>query len=81
MVGTGEVGVILGGVALLWWCSILLECLREEHADQRTIWVIVLLAGNALGALAYVVLRRPQRLRESANPVPPDRSVEAHIID
>jgi hypothetical protein len=54
----------LSFVVLWWWA--LIDCLMHEQSvgNTKIVWVLVILFGSIFGALAYVGLRRPQRLAE-----------------
>ena len=57
--------VLLGTVVWIW---ALVDCLVHEPAQGTTklIWVIVILFTNSIGAVLYVLLRRPQRKRAAS---------------
>lgn len=70
MLGMPELIMILlilvigvGGTA--FWIWALLDCIQNEPADgdQRTIWVVVIALTHVVGALLYVLVRRPNRIR------------------
>jgi hypothetical protein len=48
------------------WISALVDCVRNESSSDNTkvVWVVLIVGLQALGALAYLVFRRPQRIRE-----------------
>jgi len=61
--------LIVFEIFLLWfWISTLMECVREETFDEnkRIVWIIVIATTGAIGALIYVLARRPERLKEEA---------------
>jgi hypothetical protein len=55
----------LGGVATLFWLWMLVDCLTKEPRESTTRvgWAVSIALTHALGAFAYLVLRRPQRVR------------------
>ncbi len=48
------------------WIAALISCMRNESSTGNTkvVWVIIIVVLQAIGALAYFVIRRPQRIRE-----------------
>ena len=60
-------GMLLIGIAsLVFWLWMLIDCIKNEsdQGNTKVIWVIVIVLLGILGALVYVVARRPQRIRE-----------------
>lgn len=56
---------VLSGTFLLWpWA--LYECLAKESSEGNTkiAWLLAILFAPVLGALLYLVVRRPQRRYE-----------------
>lgn len=45
-------GVLMGVAAGLFWLWMLISCLRS-HSENKVVWVLVMLAMNAFGALLY----------------------------
>jgi uncharacterized membrane protein len=60
--GIGAVG-IAGTVLWIW---MLVECLTKEadEHNNRLIWTLVIVFTHAIGAIIYLVVRRPQRIKE-----------------
>jgi D-alanyl-lipoteichoic acid acyltransferase DltB (MBOAT superfamily) len=50
----------------VFWISALISCMRNESSTGNTkvIWVVIILLVQFLGPLAYLLIRRPQRIRE-----------------
>jgi D-alanyl-lipoteichoic acid acyltransferase DltB (MBOAT superfamily) len=48
------------------WISALVSCIKNESATDNTkaVWVIIIVVLQGFGALAYFLIRRPQRIRE-----------------
>ena len=48
------------------WISALVSCIKNESATDNTkvVWVVLIAVFQILGALAYFLIRRPQRIRE-----------------
>ena len=51
-------------VSLVLWIWTLVDCINKEPAEgnERLIWVIVIALTGAIGAIIYLLVRRPQRL-------------------
>jgi len=48
------------------WLGALLSCLRHEPSTGNTkiVWVLVVLLAFVVGPLLYLLVRRPQRIRD-----------------
>jgi ABC-type multidrug transport system fused ATPase/permease subunit len=63
--------VLMAGIAIValaafaLWIWMLIECLTKEtdEGNNRLIWVLVIVFLHALGALLYLIIRRPERKR------------------
>ena len=63
--------VLMAGIAIValaafaLWIWMLIECLTKEtdEGSNRLIWVLVIVFLHALGALLYLIIRRPERKR------------------
>jgi hypothetical protein len=67
--GLGFTEAILLGTVLstfLLWMWALAECLLREESvgNTRVVWALVILLAPFFGALLYLVVRRPERIRE-----------------
>ena len=53
---------IVVGMFVLWIWT-LLDCIKNEpnEGNERVIWVVVIAAANWIGALIYLIARRPKR--------------------
>lgn len=62
MAGAALVG--LAGTAL--WIWMLVECATKEsdQGNTKIVWVLVIALTHWIGALIYLIARRPQRKRE-----------------
>lgn len=56
---------LLTGVAYLGiWIWALLDCIQKEPPEQdRLVWMLVIILAQFLGAILYVIVRRPERIR------------------
>ena len=48
------------------WVAALISCIKNESSTGNTkvIWVILIVAFQVIGPLAYFLIRRPQRIKE-----------------
>ena len=48
------------------WIAALVSCIKNESSTGNTnvVWVVIIVGLQSLGALAYFLIRRPQRIRE-----------------
>lgn len=60
------IGIGLALAALVLWIWALVDCLQNEPSEgnEKVIWVLVIIFAHALGALLYLLIRRPQRIRQ-----------------
>ncbi len=61
----GCFGIAMLGMLALWiWA--LVDCITKEpdKGNDKLIWVLVIVLANWIGALLYLLIRRPQRIRE-----------------
>jgi hypothetical protein len=59
---------VVGGGLWLW---MLIECAtREPSGTDKIVWILVILLGGFVGALVYLIVRRPKRIAETGNNVP-----------
>ena len=51
----------LGGFIL--WIWTLIDCIKNETDDnnERVVWVVVIAVAQLIGALIYLIVRRPSR--------------------
>lgn len=55
-------GIGIGGLVL--WIWTLIDCINNEtdEGNERVIWVVVIAAAQLIGALIYLIVRRPKRI-------------------
>ena len=48
-----------------FWIWMLIDCAVHEPAagNEKVVWILVIILTNWVGALIYLVVRRPQRIR------------------
>jgi hypothetical protein len=53
---------VVVGLFVLWIWT-LLDCIKYESTEgnERIVWVVVITVGHWIGALIYLIVRRPQR--------------------
>ncbi len=59
-------GSLLGIAGTVLWIWMLVEVLTREtdEGNTRLIWVLVIIFTHWLGALIYIIVRRPERVRK-----------------
>lgn len=58
--------VVVGLGATVLWIWMLVDCATKEKEEGNTklVWVLIILFAQGIGALIYLIVRRPQRLKE-----------------
>ena len=53
---------IVVGLLILWIWT-LIDCIKNESTEgnERIVWVVVIAVTHWIGALIYLIVRRPQR--------------------
>jgi hypothetical protein len=56
--------LVPGGTIL--WIAALISCVKNESSTDNTkvVWIVIIALFHLFGALAYFLIRRPQRIRE-----------------
>jgi hypothetical protein len=56
---------VLAILLFVIWIWLLIDCLRNEPSEgnDKIVWVLVIVLLNGLGALIYLIVRRPERMR------------------
>ncbi|MBN70286.1 MAG: hypothetical protein CME32_13515 [Gimesia sp.] len=51
----------------VFWIWMLIDCLKYEPSEgnDKVIWAIVIILLQALGALLYYIVRRPERIKQT----------------
>ena len=59
--------LLLGVVATAFWIWTLIDCVTKENneGNHRLIWVLIIVFTHWIGALIYMIVRRPQRRVET----------------
>ena len=69
MLGGLEILLILamGVVGTIFWIWMLIDCATKEPStgNDKIVWVIVIALTHWIGALIYLLVRRPQRIAET----------------
>lgn len=58
---------LLGLAAAVFWIFMLIDCVTKEPSEgnDKLIWVLIILFANWIGALVYLLVRRPERIRQT----------------
>ncbi len=58
--------VLFIAVGSMFWVLVLVDCLRNEPSEgnERLIWALVMVLTTFVGAVLYLILRRPKRIRQ-----------------
>lgn len=59
--------MLLGGlVVTAFWIWMLVDCIQKEPSEgnDKVVWVIVIALAGWIGALIYLLARRPTRIRQ-----------------
>lgn len=64
-----ELIVILGILAISLaffglWIWMLIDCISKEASDKKVLWLLIIVLAGGIGALIYLIVRRPQRKLE-----------------
>jgi len=59
------VGAVVGLGLLVFWILVLIDCLKNERSEgnDKIVWVLVIVLAHWIGALIYLLVRRPERKR------------------
>jgi hypothetical protein len=61
----GCLGLAAALAASVFWIWALVDCaMKERESTNKIVWVLVILFTHFLGAILYVLIRRPERIRE-----------------
>lgn len=55
--------LVFGAGAFVLWVWTLVDCIKNEPSEgnDKVIWVVVIAVTSWIGALIYLIVRRPQR--------------------
>jgi len=61
--------LFFGGIGILGtilWIWMLVDCATKEpdQGNDKMVWVLIIVFTHWMGALIYMLIRRPQRIRE-----------------
>jgi hypothetical protein len=58
--------ILLGIVGTVFWIWALIDCATKEpnEGNQKIVWILVIVFTHFLGAVLYVLIRRPDRVRQ-----------------
>jgi hypothetical protein len=48
------------------WVWAIVDCVKNESSDgnDKLVWILIIVFTHLLGAILYLLIRRPQRIRE-----------------
>ena len=54
---------IFGVLGSIFWIWALVDCVTKEPSDDndKTIWILIIIFTHFIGALLYLLIRRPKR--------------------
>ncbi len=57
---------LIGILGTVFWIWMLVDCATKEsnQGNDKIIWILVIALTHFLGAAIYLLVRRPQRIRE-----------------
>lgn len=58
--------VVVGLVSTVFWIWMLVDCATKEPSEgnDKIVWVVIIVLTHWLGALIYLLARRPERIRK-----------------
>jgi hypothetical protein len=58
--------ILIGLSFLALWIWALIDCATKEPAEgnDKIVWILVIVLASWIGALIYILVRRPARIRE-----------------
>ncbi len=58
--------ILFGVGGTIFWIWALIDCATKEpnEGSPKVVWILVIVFTHFLGALLYVLIRRPDRLRQ-----------------
>ena len=57
---------LIGILGTVFWIWMLIDCATKESSqgNDKVVWIIVIALTHLIGAVIYLLVRRPQRMRE-----------------
>ncbi len=57
----------IGLLGTIFWIRMLIDCATREPdiGNTKIVWILIVVFTHFLGALLYLLIRRPQRIRET----------------
>jgi hypothetical protein len=58
--------IALAFAATIFWIWMLVDCATNESSagNDKVIWILIIIFGHGVGALIYLLARRPERIRQ-----------------
>ncbi len=56
---------VFGVLGTVLWIWMLVDCATKEPSEgnDKVVWILIIVLAHWIGALLYLVVRRPQRIR------------------
>ncbi len=60
------VPLVVALIATVFWIWMLIDCLTQEPSEgnDKLVWTLVIIFTHGVGALIYLLVRRPERIRQ-----------------
>lgn len=58
--------LVFGVVGTILWVWVIVDCATNEKSEgnDKLIWILIIVLTHWIGALLYLLVRRPQRIEE-----------------
>ncbi len=66
-IGIPECGCVVIAVALsVFWIWVLVDCSTKEpnEGNEKIVWILIIIFTHSIGALIYLLVRRPKRMAQ-----------------
>jgi len=61
-----EIAIAFGFGIFVFWLAMLIDCAtNEKDNSERLLWVLIIILTNWVGALIYLLARRPLRIKQT----------------
>ena len=63
-----QIAIAFSLCLFIFWLAMLIDCATHERDNnERLLWVLIIIFTNWIGALIYLLARRPLRIQESGS--------------
>ena len=58
--------LVIGLGGMVFWIWMLIDCATKEsnEGNEKIAWIVIIAVTQIIGALIYLIIRRPKRIRE-----------------